>query len=377
MENTENKPVEGTENNDESKLTEEGTGNADDIAGEKVEEPIDESQIGVQEDAVKIAIIVPLLNRYLKKDHPAYHRTILKVCEDNMSTAITLALIQQYLAMIIQEEEVERWLEGSEFRREKEAIDHERDVTYVGMTGIVRANLKNINEILRKYANMVYDVLQNFKNVTKIDYEGETNAIKQIIFQLRSAEYMTASTALGLIEWLNKLEDLNNRFETYTDEQYQKLETKPTITFRQARKETDEALQAILTRAQGLLNLGIELNIRKFVNEFNLHTAHYNSLVREHYGRTHVKTDISDAIVDTIAEEDFTGKHITPIPVVSVRKMEPDGLITMVELVFSQDFTLTYKDNVGPGTATVIIQGTGQYKGKRIVTFNIKVEHIK
>lgn len=39
-----------------------------------------------------------------------------------------------------------------------------------------------------------------------------------------------------------------------------------------------------------------------------------------------------------------------------------------------EDFTVTYKDNVGPGTAKVIVKGIGPYGGTRTLTFKIKAK---
>lgn len=35
------------------------------------------------------------------------------------------------------------------------------------------------------------------------------------------------------------------------------------------------------------------------------------------------------------------------------------------------DFSVTYRNNVNVGTATLILHGKGAYKGQKIVTFNI------
>lgn len=58
----------------------------------------------------------------------------------------------------------------------------------------------------------------------------------------------------------------------------------------------------------------------------------------------------------------YTGAEITPE--ISVRS---EG----TELVKGTDYELTYEDNINVGTATVIVTFKGNYKGERIVNFNI------
>jgi hypothetical protein len=79
---------------------------------------------------------------------------------------------------------------------------------------------------------------------------------------------------------------------------------------------------------------------------------------------SHVKTkkDIETAIVETIPDQTFTGEQIIVIPQVRYE----DRM-----LVFATDFTVTYSNNIQRGNAELIVHGKGEFKGKKIVTFNI------
>ncbi|MDR1408597.1 MAG: DUF6261 family protein [Tannerella sp.] len=71
--------------------------------------------------------------------------------------------------------------------------------------------------------------------------------------------------------------------------------------------------------------------------------------------------------IDSITPQQYTGQAITPIPTVYYREEnQPE-----VELVFAKDYFLTYKNNVGVGTAFITIHGKGAYRGRRTTTFNI------
>ncbi|MDR2472417.1 MAG: hypothetical protein LBD53_02475 [Tannerella sp.] len=98
---------------------------------------------------------------------------------------------------------------------------------------------------------------------------------------------------------------------------------------------------------------------------------HYNTLVNEHYGRIRARIDISPAIIAPVATQPCTGKPIFVIPEVSLRNVATDGSEKVIELIFSSDFTVGYKNNINPGTATLTIQGIGKYKGEIVTTFNI------
>jgi hypothetical protein len=51
--------------------------------------------------------------------------------------------------------------------------------------------------------------------------------------------------------------------------------------------------------------------------------------------------------------------------------VEKEGKQTVLHPVFSEDFTVAYKNNIEPGTATLLIKGIGKYAGEITTTFNI------
>ena len=73
-------------------------------------------------------------------------------------------------------------------------------------------------------------------------------------------------------------------------------------------------------------------------------------------------TPITEAYVEPIVPQTYTGEQITPKPKVMY------GGKTLVE---GTDYTLEYGRNLGEGTAHVYVNGIGAYTGRKIVTFDI------
>ncbi len=71
---------------------------------------------------------------------------------------------------------------------------------------------------------------------------------------------------------------------------------------------------------------------------------------------------ITDKMVSTIASQIYTGKALAPKVTVK------DGTKTLTK---GTDYTVTYKDNVNAGTASVIIEGIGDYTGSITREFTI------
>ncbi len=76
-----------------------------------------------------------------------------------------------------------------------------------------------------------------------------------------------------------------------------------------------------------------------------------------------VLPDLSEATIDALPKQKYTGFAHTPNPVVHM------GSKT---LVLGRDYTLTYKNNIKAGTATVTIKGKSGYTGTRTLQFSIK-----
>lgn len=71
---------------------------------------------------------------------------------------------------------------------------------------------------------------------------------------------------------------------------------------------------------------------------------------------------ISDCKISAIADQKYTGKPITPLPVITCNG---------TRLKKNTDYTVRYSDNTKIGTAKCIITGKGNYEGQKTVSFKI------
>jgi hypothetical protein len=87
-----------------------------------------------------------------------------------------------------------------------------------------------------------------------------------------------------------------------------------------------------------------------------------NDIRKKYSALSPAKIDLAGAVTEPLPSQIYTGKAITPIPV-----MFYEGK----ELVFAVDFSLSYKNNVEVGEATVIMHGRGRFNGRHTRKFNI------
>jgi hypothetical protein len=313
----------------------------------------------------------PDVGRFINADHIEFHKTSYPIC-DRYGTVINAPdLLYSYQNSIVQEDNVYKWIRRSEYTEKKAAADHSRDTVYTGILGIVHANLNHFDPSIHDNAVHVNNLLENYGDLTRAGYDAETAGIDSIVTRLNSQDYLPAVQNLGLVPWIAELANQNTLFKSYVDDTAQEQLKKPDISPRTARHETDEALRRITSRVTALIDLNGPEQYIAFVEEFNVLVNHYNTLVREHYGRIHAKIDITSANIAPIDIQQYTGKPVYVIPEISIVKKAKDGSETVVELVFSEDFSVSYKNNLEPGTATLVIKGIGKYVGELTTTFNI------
>ena len=313
----------------------------------------------------------PELRRFNNADHIEFHDIAYNICYQNRAPLPT-DFLPNYLAKTTQENNIYKWMRRSEYTQKKADTDHQRDEIYRGLLGIVESNRKHFNPTMRDYAEHIYNLLANYGDLTQSGYDAETAGIDSITARLRSSDYAVAVQALALDNWISELVNLNTLFKTYAADTEQETVKKPDITSKQARIETDAALRKITNRFTALIDMNGAASYAGFIEAFYVHVDHYNTLVHEHYGRLHVRTDLTKADIAMIPAQPFTGQTIHVIPEVSLRKVDKEGVETIVRLDFSVDFTVSYQNNVGPGTATLVIKGIGGYVGEKTTTFNIE-----
>jgi hypothetical protein len=313
----------------------------------------------------------PVVYLYTIANHLEFNKTSLKICDGHAGEINAPELLADYRDKVIREENNYKWSRSSAFTEKKVEVDHERDTILSGVSGYLHSLEKHFDPATRDNAKHVLKLIDNYGDLAHAGYDAETAGIDSILAKLNGVDYLFAVQSLHLEPWLTELARLNNLFKGYAADTEQEEVKKPEVSFKVARQETDRALRRITTRVTSLVDLYGPDSYLQFVAEFNIHVDHYNTLVHEHYGRLHARIDISGADIDPIAVQAFKGKPVYVIPVVKVSRKDKDGVTTIVELRFSEDFTVGYKNNAAPGTATLIITGTGKYTGEIVTTFKI------
>jgi hypothetical protein len=253
-------------------------------------------------------------------------------------------------------------LQGSELSKVIAEADKLVDRYVVGINSAVDAAVHHYDPQVVEAGKSIAIRLKTFGNIESKPYEEESAAVKALINEFRN-EYAAKAELVGLTPRIDKLDAAEAEFDAVFKLRNTQSAGKPEG---MNLKELNRQIIPVYRRMIGRLNAALVLNstpaLVEFTNELNRQIDYAN----EHGDHRTTKTNIENIIVKPIEPQVETRKPVTYMPELSI---EIDG--KTVELVFSVDYTLTYRNNSLPGVAEIVISGKGRFRGKKAVTFII------
>jgi hypothetical protein len=277
-------------------------------------------------------------------------------------------LYQQLIILLDRESQLVDAERSSDLSKPLAEADRKIDEIVIGINNLINAGLYHFDQQVRAAAKILKSRMKDFGSISSKPYEEEAAAVKLLISDL-NGKHAQQRDLLGLREWVDQLAVAENEFDTIFKQRNLEFSEKPDYNLRKVRKEIDVVYQQITERIDAAAvsppsppSPEFDAFIRQLNEEIN-YTV-------EHSGK-HARKDLAagdHTVFVPVDTQTFTGKPINIIPTVYFRE---EGKPT-VELVFTKDFTVSYKNNINVGTANIIIHGKGKYKGQKILTFNIE-----
>jgi hypothetical protein len=196
----------------------------------------------------------------------------------------------------------------SDISEEKEEADIKRDDTINGTNEALKAILRHFNPEIKasaKRLKIVFDEYNHPKPIAKMPYDAETAAINNLLADLKG-QYATDVDKTGIREWITELERRNNDFQMLAKGYNEQQAKKNDFRMVDVRKETDEALDNVITVIKGDIIRNGEYMYNEFVAEMNKLTKHYADILAQHKGRLAAKKNrqtSNEANEETVNEE--------------------------------------------------------------------------
>lgn len=184
-------------------------------------------------------------------------------------------------------------LSKSALTAELKLKDAVRDSVDRGMRVITKALSKyHYDEAVRMAAYRVTVLLDGYGKIASMGYDRETAAILNIAQDLRSDKYAADVQAIGMTDWVDKLEAANQDFAAVMKERYSEQSEKNMLTRMQtARAATDKAYREMCNKINsGVIFLGPD-KYEGFINDMNVRINRFKTIVAQRRGRSSSKSE--------------------------------------------------------------------------------------
>ncbi|MDR1602653.1 MAG: DUF6261 family protein [Tannerella sp.] len=209
--------------------------------------------------------------------------------------------------------------------------------------------------------------LKPFWDIDKEPIMSQTAQIKLINTRYSAdATLAQAATMLSLTTQVQALFTTNSALESLYNQRLVEMGSIEAPSASGMKSEVIAAYDEFCTTIEVTLSIQPSTALQTFFNEMN-------DIRRKYVARLPVPLNDKHTSVAPIAEQYYTGRHLTPLP--RVFYLTDEGELR--ELIFSQDYTVTYRNNVEAGEAKLYVHGKGKYTGRYVTTFHIVRKEIE
>lgn len=168
------------------------------------------------------------------------------------------------------------------------AADDARDSVFVGLRKLNKVMLDyHYDPAVREAARNVEIVLNTYGNVKVKALSEETSAVSNLVQDLKGERYGGFVTQAGLSAWVNKLELLNNNFETLVKTRDREKVSKASVPMKTARLAIDEIYTLIIQTLNSRIFLKELTGYETFVDTLNTVIKRYLVMIRQQRGHHH------------------------------------------------------------------------------------------
>jgi hypothetical protein len=277
---------------------------------------------------------------------------------------LVLALIAEFERLLELERRLVDAAKKSPLTKKLANVDKRIDNAIAGMKAAIKSALYRPEQEIKDAAQILLTRLRDFGNIKSKSYEEESAAVQLLLDQL-NGNLAPQVALIGLESWILELTEAEELFTLLFEQRNQELADRPKESLADIRIAIEIIYKKIIACIDADLIVNGDTVCGEFANQLNEQVKYFN----EH---THHRTkkNIEDAVILPVGDQTYTGEQIIVMPTVVYKDDSVEPPVDKT-LVFATDYTVTYKNNVNPGNATLIVHGKGTFKGKKIISFYI------
>jgi hypothetical protein len=249
-------------------------------------------------------------------------------------------------------------------------LDFQIGLTWHGLRDIVNRMLRYTNESKAGAARKIDIVMRKYdakRDPTTLALVEQIEVFQNMVDDLKAPAVLPFFSTIGAKGWLEDLDGYNSQMHALYEQRTTDTSTFVSGLSKQARIAVDKDYQAIVEYINTMIRVkdtdeyeaeAVKLN--RLIDEMKIVLAERKTTNENRHHRNLKAASASDISVQT-----YTGQPICP-----AFELFLNGKLLSADT----DYTTAYKDNVDPGTATILVSASskGIYTGKKTITFNIR-----
>jgi flagellar biosynthesis chaperone FliJ len=172
-------------------------------------------------------------------------------------------------------------------------LDGRRDDCITAIRFALKSLLKSSDPAIRKDANKVMKVLDNYGNIAKMDYDTESAAVYNFV-QDMEGKYGAEAKKLELEGRVAELKSFNAQLMALTTERYAEQTARPDQKLADVRRRTDASYANMIKVIEAGMITNPDHNLDGFVKELNVIITHYKTVDAQKQGRKNAKNAATD-----------------------------------------------------------------------------------
>ena len=227
------------------------------------------------------------LTRMTNEVHVQFHVSVSTFMERLDLTALGLEpLGSLYRQALANEQEALLIVTKSEQTALIAAQDRTRDAIFRGFSDTVKGLRNHFDDELRNDANRIWAVFLHYGNIAVKTLDAQTAATNDMLKELKRPELIQAIENLKLNEWMEKLDEENQKFHQMMMQRYNEPVGQTTFRMKTARVETDKYYRAITAHVDNLLlTANNDPAMNDIATELNAIIRRFKSILAQQFGK--------------------------------------------------------------------------------------------
>jgi hypothetical protein len=250
---------------------------------------------------------------------------------------------------------------ASELTVQIKAKDKLRDSLFAEIKRVSKTGQQSSLAHITAAGTKMVDFLTPFWDISKEPMMSQTVQVRQVALRYGADPSLAgAASTLGIDLQFQELFAANNDMQNLYDARL--------LEMAEIEGPSASSIKSEVVTSYNEFCSAIEITLSATPSDgLQLLFSEMNEIRRKYIAHLPTVLDDTHTSVAPVPDQIFTGRHITPLPRVFY---QPDGS-ELRELIFAEDFTVTYRNNIKVGEAKILIHGKGKYTGRYESVFHI------